>query len=90
MLGGTMKHYYEIGTTGCSHKDEITGEICGKKKLHLIHKIPKVKMYKEGDIVGRYYIDKNGSFRKVKHAANQRHDEGTNNSTLQDKSSEMP
>jgi hypothetical protein len=59
------KHAYVGSGSNCTHKDEDV--ICGHRKNHLIHKLPKIRPYKEGEVVGdRYVADKNGSLRKVK------------------------
>lgn len=62
-----IKHYYEGQGADCIHKDEITGDVCGLRKKHIIHKVPKPH-YQEGEVVGKYVVAKDGSFRAIKEA----------------------
>jgi hypothetical protein len=51
----------------CCHKHE-DGTYCNKRAKHLIHKMPKPVNYTPGEVVGRYYVHNDGSFRRIKEA----------------------
>jgi len=52
-------HKFLIGPTGrCS--------VCERKASHLIHKLPRPRpQYMEGEVVGRYWVDEKGCFRRT-------------------------
>jgi len=61
-----MKHQFQIGKDGCAFVDPETDKICHKKQKHLIHKMPKIRQYQEGETVGQYVVGRNGQFLKRK------------------------
>jgi hypothetical protein len=60
------KHIFKQGKVyaTCCHKDD-DGNYCNKKAKHLIHKMPKPKMFQPGEVVGGYVVQTNGEFRRI-------------------------
>lgn len=64
------KHpFINNGSGKCDFTDLNDGDYCGKKERHPIHRMPKPKMYRPGEIVGSgkhaYQVQANGTFIKV-------------------------
>lgn len=61
------KHLFKQGPvrSTCCHKFE-DGSFCNKKAKTLIHKMKHSNPYKPGEVVGRYIVQANGSFKLIK------------------------